>query len=206
MEKARSLFILVALLGGAAAGCNRTPADEQKQAMEAQSEANRDVQEANREAAEKTAEVRKDVNEKTAEIRKDYDKAVVEGNEKIQEAQQDAREKSAAAQANANETIRDANRNVVAADDTLRSWGQEKIDTLNNKIDDAKVKAEKAKPQVRAEFEAGIKDVQTKRDAIVTEFASVQTRTAADVDRFKGKVDAEIDRLKDRVDRLEKRL
>jgi dsDNA-specific endonuclease/ATPase MutS2 len=206
MDKTRGLFILVALLGGAAAGCNRTPADEQKQAVEAQTEANREIQEANRQAAEQTAEVRKDVNEKTAEIRKDYDKTVAEGNEKVQEAQQDARETAAAAQAKANEEIRDANRNVVAADDTLRSWGQERIDALNNKIDDARVKAEKAKPQVRAEFEAGIKDVQAKRDALVTEFASTDTRNTAEVDRFKGKIDAEIDRLKDRVDRLEKRL
>jgi hypothetical protein len=206
MDKTRSLFILVALIGGLGAGCNRTPADEQKQAVEAQSEANRDIHEANQQAAEKTAEVRKDVNEKTADIRKEYDKTVADGNEKVREAQQDAREKAAAAQANANEEIRDANRNVVAADDTLRSWGQERIDALNNKIDDARVKAEKAKPQARAEFEAGIKDVQAKRDAIVTQFASTDTRSSAEVDRFKGKVDAEIDRLKDRVDRLEKHL
>jgi uncharacterized protein YicC (UPF0701 family) len=206
MEKARTLFIVVALLGGSAVGCNRTPADEQNQAVEAQQEANKDIHEANREAAEHTAEVRKDVNEKTGEIRQEYDKAVAEGNEKIAEAKQDAREESAKAQAAANETIRDANRGIVAADDGLRVWGQEKVDDLNNKIDNARVKAEQAKPQVKAEVEAGLKDIQAKRDAIVTEFAAMDTRSEAAVDKFKTRVDAELDRLKDRVDRLERKL
>lgn len=205
MDKARSLFIIVALLGGAGA-CNRTPAEEQQNAVEAQNQANRDIHEANREAAEKTAEVRKDVNEKAAEIRKDYDKVVAEGNEKIAEAKQDARETAANAQAKANETIRDANRGVVSADDSLRTWGQEKIDSLNNRIDEARVKAEKAKPEARTQFEAGLKDVQEKRDAIVTEFASLDTKSAQTVDKFKNRVDAEIDRLKERVDRLENKL
>jgi hypothetical protein len=205
MDKARSLFIIVALLGGAAA-CNRSPAAEQQQAVEAQNEANQHINEVNREAADKTAEVRKDVNEKAAEVRKDYDKLVAEGNEKIAEAKQDAREEAANAQAKANESIRDANRGVVAADDNLRTWGQEKIDGLNNRIDETRVKAEKAKPEVKAEVEAGLKDVQAKRDAIVTEFASLDTKSAKTVDKFKDRVDTEIGRLKDRVDRLERRL
>jgi hypothetical protein len=208
MDKARSLFILVALLGGAGAGaaCNKTPADQQHEAVEAQNEANSKINEANREATEKTAEVRKDVNEKTADIRKDYDKTVAEGNEKIAEAKQDARETAANAQANANEKIRDANRGIVAADDNLRTWGQEKIDSLNNRIDETRVKAEKAKPEVKAEVEKGLQDVQAKRDAIVTEFASLDTKSEKTVDKFKDRVDTEIDRLKDRVDRLERRL
>ncbi|HKU44485.1 MAG TPA: hypothetical protein VJR89_40270 [Polyangiales bacterium] len=206
MDKARSLFILVALLGGSVTACNRTPADEQRQAVEAQNEANRDIQQANREAAEKTAEVRKDVNEKTADLRKEYDKTVAEGNEKVAEAQKDAREKAAEAQANANEDIRDANRNVISKDDSLRVWGQEKIDSLNNDIDQARVKAEKAAPKAKAEFETGIKDVQAKRDAIVSEFASVDNKSEAAVDKFKTRVDNEIDKLKERVDRLESKL
>jgi uncharacterized phage infection (PIP) family protein YhgE len=193
------------LLGGAGA-CNRTPAQEQQHAVEAQTEANREITEAQKEASEKTAEVRKDVNEKATDIKKDYDKVVADGNEKIEQAKQDARETAANAQAKANETIRDANRGVVAADDDLRTWGQEKIDGLNNRIDETRVKAEKAKPEVKAEVEAGLKDVQTKRDAIVTEFASLDTKSEKTVDKFKGRVDAEIDRLKDRVDRLERKL
>jgi hypothetical protein len=205
MDKARSLFILVALLGSAGA-CNRSPAEQQQSAIEAQNEANQKINEANREATEKTAEVRKDVNDKATEIRKDYDKVVAEGNEKVAEAKQDARETAASAQAKANETIREANRDVVAADDNLRTWGQEKIDGLNNKIDETRVKAEKAKPEIKAEVEAGLKDVQAKRDAIVTEFASLDTKSEKTVDKFKDKVDSEIGRLKDRVDRLERKL
>lgn len=207
MDKARSLFILVALIGGAGAGaCNRTPADQQQQAVEAQNQANQKITEANRDATEKTAEVRKDVNEKTAEARKDYDKTVADGNEKIAEAKQDARETAANAQAKANEKIRDANRGVVAADDKLRTWGQEKIDGLNNRIDETRVKAEKAKPEVKAEVEKGLADVQAKRDALVTEFASLDTKSEKTVDKFKDRVDNEIDKLKDRVDRLDRRL
>jgi chromosome segregation ATPase len=205
MDKARSLFIIVALLGGSAA-CNRTPAEQQQQAVEAQNEANQKINEAAREANEKTAEVRKDVNEKAAEVRKDYDKVIAEGNEKVAEAKQDARETAASAQAKANEEIREANRDIVAADDSLRTWGQEKIDGLNNAIDETRVKAEKAKPEVKAEVEAGLKDVQAKRDAIVTEFASLDTKSEKTVDKFKSRVDNEIDRLKDRVDRLERKL
>jgi hypothetical protein len=207
MDKARSLLILVALLGGGSVvACNRTPAEQQEHAVEAQNEANQKINEANHEAADKTAEVRKDVNEKTADARKDYDKVVADGNEKIAAAKQDARETAANAQAKANETIRDANRGVVAADDNLRTWGQEKIDSLNNRIDEARVKAEKAKTEVKAEVEKGLQDVQTKRDAIVTEFASLDTKSGKTVDKFKDRVDTEIDKLKDRVDRLERRL
>ena len=208
MDKARKLFIIVALLGAAGAGsaCNRTPAEEQRQAMEAQNEANRDIHEANREATERSAEIRQDTNERAAELRKDYDKTVAEGNEKIQEAQKGAREESAEAQAKANETIREANRGIVASDDTLREWGQERIDSLNTKIDEARVKAEKAEPKVRAEFEAGMKDVQAKRDAIVTEFAAVDTKSEQAVEKFKSRADNELDRLEDRVEKLEGRL
>jgi chromosome segregation ATPase len=205
MDKARSLFIIVALLGGSAA-CNRSPAEQQQQAVEAQNEANRKINEAQHEANEKTAEVRKDVNEKAAEVRKDYDKLVAEGNEKVAAAKQDARETAASEQAKANEKIREANRDVVAADDSLRTWGQEKIDGLNNAIDETRVKSEKAKPEVKAEVEAGLKDVQAKRDAIVTEFASLDTKSEKTVDKFKDRVDTEIDHLKQRVDRLERKL
>lgn len=206
MKKARSLIILAALLTGGLGACNRTPAEQQEKAVEAQNEANGKINDATREANEKVAEVRKDVNEKTADARKDYDKVVADGNEKVEEAKQDAREKAATAQADANEKIRDANRNIVAQDDKLRAWGQEKIDGLNNRIDETRVKAEKAKPDVKAEVEKGLADVQQKRDALVTEFASLDTKNEKTVDKFKDRVDTEIGRLKDRVDRLEKRM
>jgi len=206
MNKARSLIILAALLTGGTGACNRTPAEQQHEAVEAQNEANAKINDATREANEKVADVRKDVNEKTTDARKDYDKVVADGNQKIEEAKQDAREKAATAQADANEKIRDANRNIVAADDNLRDWGQKKIDSLNNRIDEARVKAEKAKPEVKAEVEKGLEDVQQKRDAIVTEFASLDTKNEKTVDKFKDRVDTEIDRLKDRVDKLERRL
>ena len=77
---------------------------------------------------------------------------------------------------------------------------------MNDKMDDVRAKAQAAKAETRVGVEAGLSDVEVKRDAIVGEFATVDTKTEKAVDNFKDKVDKRIDQLEDRVDTLGKKL
>ena len=88
MASVQRLLIIGALIGVSSVGCDKSPADSQQEAVEAQQEANRQINEAQREAAEKTAEVNKDVINSAAEARQEYQEAKQEGSEKIAEANQ----------------------------------------------------------------------------------------------------------------------
>jgi hypothetical protein len=206
MAKTRMLMIIAALGGASLGACNRQPDDANQKAVEAQNAANHEIAEAHRTADHDTADVKKNVADDVNAARGNYDKAVAEGNQKIENVHRDESQKVANAQAEANEKVRSANRDVSTENADLREWGQKKIDGLNDKIDDATAKAQKAAPQVRAEFQAGISDVQTKRDALIGQFASLDARHGDAVNHFKDRVSTQIDQLKDRVDRLEKRL
>jgi hypothetical protein len=109
-------------------------------------------------------------------------------------------------QAKANEKIREANVDMIADKAEVHVWGQKKIDGLNNMIDDARVKAQKAPPKAQASLEAGLKEVQTQRDGLTAELASVETEGAKKTAAFKTRLDSEVDRLKLRVEKLERSL
>jgi hypothetical protein len=205
MTRMQTILIMTALCVGSfgASACNRTPEDAHSDAVETQKEAARDIS-ANNQAAQKTIdEAQREAAKTAATETQKANQAVVGADKKIAEAQQEARHDNAEVQAKANEKIRAANIDVMGDKAEVRVWGQKLIDSLNAKIDDARVKAQKATAKTQAAFEVGMKDVQSKRDTLTTELASIQSQAADKVTAFKARLEAEVDRLKTRVTKLE---
>lgn len=166
-------------------GCDRTPVQAHKAGVEAQ-----------RKADEAKAEARKEVTEKIAEA----DRAV-------QRATDEARREAAEAQASANEKIRAANREITASTrNDVHNWAQEKLDSVDNMIDDANAKAQTAAPEAKAKFNDAIKDVKHEREVLQTEVIALEARAGESLDKTKEQFVARVDRLKDDIRNIEKSL
>jgi ElaB/YqjD/DUF883 family membrane-anchored ribosome-binding protein len=165
-------------------GCNRTPADAHDDAVEAQNSAN----------------------EKAAQARQAATDAVNDAKEKAATAVDDARKNAAEAQATANEKIRDANREIVKPATEVEAWGKEKLDAVDNLMDEATAKAQAAKPAAKAKFNGALVEVQKQRDELKTEFAALQARTGTELDKSKQAFSQRVDQVKDRIRDIQKSL
>lgn len=182
MNRIRTRWIITAL-GGVfvvTSACNREPnepSEPREQAAEVQKEASEEMRANNREAQQTT-----------------------------NEAQQQAREDNATIQAKANEEIRKANAALESEKVALVAWSQTKLDELNALIDAARVKAVKAPARLQASFEAGMKEVQAKRDELANEVASIKETGTTKATDFKNHMDTEVNRLRTRIEGLERAL
>jgi len=180
----RHLILCAAL---ALTACERSATEEQTKAQQAQ-----------READEKAAKAQKEADEKTA-------KAQREADEKAMKAQGEAAETANKQQAKANDEIREANQDVLKARNDLQERTQKSVAEIDHKIDQIKVKAEK-KPTKKTDFEAAMRDVDTKRAMLDSEIKALPSQTAQTLDSFKAKVEKDIDELKKSVNQAEHKL
>ena len=118
----------------------------------------------------------------------------------------DARKTAAQAQADANEKIREANREISKPASELEAWAQEKLDSVDNLIDDATAKAQAAEPAAKAKFHSAIQQVQKEREELGTELAALQKRAGAELDESKQAFNRRVDQVKDRIRDIEKSL
>ncbi|HEX7480884.1 MAG TPA: hypothetical protein VF331_23985 [Polyangiales bacterium] len=208
MNRLQSILIVLALCGGtfAMSACDRTPEQAHEQAVDTQHEAAQDIHDNNQKALHTIAEAEHEAAKTAATATRATDEAATEANKKVDEAKQQARADNAQVQATANKEIRADN--VVAEGDKsdLRLWGQKKLDGLSNMIDEARVNAQKAPAKVPANFEGGLKEVQTKRDELSTELASIETQGAQKSSAFKTRMNSEVDQLKTRIETLDRSL
>lgn len=181
----KTLLTIAALIAPSAMlGCNRTPADAHEEAVEAQNTAN----------------------EKAAEARQAATDAVNDAKEKANTAVDDARKNAAEAQAKANEKIRDANREIVKPASEVEAWGKEKLDSVDNMIDETTAKAQAAKPAAKAKFNGAMQEVQKQREELNSEFATLQTRNGDELDKSKQAFSQRVDQVKDRIRDIQKSL
>ena len=185
----RTLLLIGTMTAGFAGyGCNKSPAETQNEAIEAQRQADKTAAEAREEADKKNSET------------------MAEANKDVNKANDDAREKAAKARANANDKTREANQELAAKQGDLNQWGEKKLDEINSLIDDAKVKAQTAAPKARAQFNNAIRDVEVRRDAIKTDLASLGARADLTYDKAKDTINGRVDQLKDRIHQIERSL
>lgn len=208
MTRIHTILIMTALCGGSlgASACNRTPEQAHSDAVETQTAAARDIHQNDQEAQKTIDQAQREAAKTVAAAARKTDEAIVGADKKIAEAQQEAREDNAQVQAKANEKIREANVDVINDTAELRVWGQKKLDGLSNKIDEARVKAQKAPANALAGFEVGIKEVQSKRSELAAELTSIDAQGEKKATAFKARLDAEVDRLTKRVEKLEQSL
>jgi uncharacterized protein YPO0396 len=179
-------MVIGALVAGAGVGtaCDRTPKEAHEDAVEAQRE------------ADKT----------TMNAAKKADEAVNDATNDARAAAEKARTEAAEAQAKANEKIREANRDIVGKQDGVHDWAQTKIDDVNNLIDEARAKAQKANPAAKAKFNSTIDEVQAQRDQLQAELASLETKTGDQLDKNKAEFSDRFDRITDRIKSVQKSL
>jgi ElaB/YqjD/DUF883 family membrane-anchored ribosome-binding protein len=180
----KTLLVIAALIAPSAMGCNRTPSDAHEDAVEAQNKANAKAEEARQQAAD----------------------AVNNAKDKAATAVDDARKAAAQAQADANEKIRAANREIVKPATEVESWGKEKLDGVDNLIDDATAKAQTAKPAAKAKFNGAMQGVTKEREQLTTELASLGTRAGDELDKSKQAFSERVDHVKDRIRDIQKSL
>jgi len=170
-----SLFLL-------AAACEQSVKDQEVKAEQAQRQADDKAVKAQREATEKTMKAQNEADDKTAQ------------------ANAEARQDMAKGQAKANEEIRQANQDIVKQRNDYHVTTQKEVNEIDNKIDDLKVKAQKATPKGKTEFVDAMKMVDTKRAALDTDLRNIDTQVPQTFDSYRTKVDKEIDDLKKSID------
>jgi hypothetical protein len=173
--------------------CENSVKDEQVKAEQAQRQADDKAARAQKDFNDKAIKAQNEANEKTA-------KAQNEADEKIRKANEEARHDMAKGQANANEEIRSANQDIVKARNDYHASTQKEVNEIDNKIDDLKVKAQKAPAKPKADFTDAMKVVETKRSALDTDLRNIDTQAPQGFDSYKAKVDKEIDDLKKSID------
>jgi hypothetical protein len=176
-------------------GANAKIQEAKDDALKTQTEARSKMAGAQKEATKDVAAAQK-------EATKDVAAATQEAKTTVAEADQKARGEGAQAQANANVEIRKANQKATSETTDLRAWSQKKMDDLDNAIDAARAKEQTAAPKGRASFEAGMKAVEIRRDALRAEVASLETQTAKGMADFKDRLDKAGNQLKQRVSEL----
>jgi hypothetical protein len=151
-----------------------------------------------REAHDKASRAQGEAQEKAA-------KAQGEANEKAMEAQGEANREMAKGQAKANENIREANQDLLKAKSDYEVHTQKSVNDISNKIDQLKAKAQTAKPQAKEEFNLAMRDVETKRATLDTDFRALREQPQS-FDSLRAKVDREMVDLKKSVDVAQSKL
>lgn len=180
-----SLFLIPA--------CDNSVKNEEVKAQQAQREADEKAAKAQKEANEKMVKAQNEANEKAA-------KAQNEADEKIIKADEEARHDMAKGQAKANEEIRSANQDIVKKRNDYHASTRKEVSEIDNKIDDLKVKAQKATTKPKADFQDAMRVVDTKRAALDSELRNLETQAPQTFDSYRSKVDKQIDDLKKSID------
>ena len=165
-----------------AAACDKSAQEEQAKAEQAQREANEQSGKAARAAEQKAAQAQGEADDKSAR------------------ANEQAEREIAKAQAKANETIRNVHQDLLKDRNEFQVEVHKSVDQLDSRIDQLRVKAQKATAKARGDFEAAMKDVDDKRAAVASDLARLQGQTAESFDTFKTRVNKEIDDLKKSID------
>jgi hypothetical protein len=173
--------------------CENSAKDQSVKAEQAQRQADDKAAQAAKEANDKMVKAQNEANDKTA-------KAQNEADEKIVKADEEARHDIAKGQAKANEEIRQANQDIVKVRNDFHASTQKEVNEIDNKIDDLKVKAQKATNKPKPEFTDAMKTVDTKRAALDTDLRNIDTQAPHTFDSYRSKVDKQIDELKKSID------
>jgi hypothetical protein len=226
MTRTHTLVSTATLIVGLAMGCDRTPAEEQERAMEAQREANEQVGEARqaaaediRKAEEKAAaekqEAVRDMNEAAdMEAREvDRDREPVRGSdiqdeksEEIAEAKKELAEDKAAAEAEADETIAEVKEEIVEERRALREYGEAELRDVDKALTEIGNEAVEADPQVQRRTENQLTQLRSERDALMAEVAQIDTKNAKQLTPFRKNLEKRFEKLDERIEALRESL
>jgi hypothetical protein len=243
MTKTQKLVTAATLIVGLGMGCDRSPAEEQERAAEAQQEANEKIGEARQEAAQEIREANQERAEELNDrpvvvgdndgvndgvVDRDHDgvadrregmidrngdgiadREPVRGTEpqdeyrqKNAEAKKDLAEDKAEAQQEANETIADAKEQIAEDRRELIEWGNNELAELDKAISELTTEAREAEPPVQQRVDRSLQQLRNQRAALMNDVASIDTKPAAQLERFKKQLESKFEKMDDRVETL----
>lgn len=148
-------------------------ATEQKNAVTAQTEADKKIAAANNEAGQKVANAQADAKDKIAN-------AVGEADQKVASAQQEADKKVAAAK-----------ENFMKLREEYRHTTQTDLIELDRKVTELEGKAKKSAGRVKTDLQAKVKQLHAKREAFVEHLKVLDTESAVTWDETRARLGKE---------------
>jgi regulator of protease activity HflC (stomatin/prohibitin superfamily) len=137
------------------------------------------------------------------EAQEKANKAQAEANKDIAEANQEAKTKITSAQVEADKKIAEAQKNFATNVENYRHEMQGKVDTLDKKLADLEIKAKKSTGKTKANIEANLPTLRTRRDAFVNDLRTIETTSATSWDATKARLDKQWTDLKDAADKVD---
>jgi hypothetical protein len=141
--------------------------------------------------------------EKAADQQKKADEARAEADKKITNANNDATEKINAAQAEADKKVADAQASFLKTREDYRHDVTEDLVKVDKDIADLDAKAKTAKGKAKADIDAAMPNIRALRDAVTTEYRSLEMSSALTWDSSKARVDKAVDDLKKAIDKAD---
>jgi hypothetical protein len=140
---------------------------------------------------------------KAADEQKKADEARNEADKKIGEASNDAAEKINAARADADKKVAEAQADFLKLREDYRHKVTEDLVAVDKDIADLEAKAKTATGKTKAEIEAALPDIRSKRESVSSEYRSLEFASAVSWDNAKARVDKAYDDLKKAIDRAD---
>lgn len=137
------------------------------------------------------------------EAQQKADKAVNEANKEAAEARNEATTRITNAQVEADKKVAEAEKSFASTRENYRHDTQTKIDDLDKKIVDLDAKAKTATGKKKAELDANLPMIHTRRDAFVRNFQGISADTATTWDATKARLDKEWKDLHDLVGKVD---
>lgn len=140
---------------------------------------------------------------KAADEQKKADEARMEADKKVGEASNDAAEKINAARADADKKVAEAQADFLKMREDYRHKITEDLVSVDKDIADLEAKAKTATGKTKAEIEAALPDIRSKRESVSSEYRSLEFSSAVSWDNAKSRVDKAYDDLKKAIDRAD---
>ena len=141
--------------------------------------------------------------DKASDEQRKADQARTDANNKVTDANREATDKINAAQSDADKKVADAQASFLKMREDYRHKVNEDLVTVDKNIADLDAKEKTAKAKEKATIDAALPNIRSMREAVNTEYRSLDLSSAVTWDDAKGRVDKAIDDLKKAIDKAD---
>ena len=140
---------------------------------------------------------------KASDEQRKADEARTDADKKVTDANREATDKINAAQAEADKKVADAQASFLKLREDYRHKVTDDLVSVDKQIADLEAKAKTAKAKDKATIEAALPGIRAQRDAVTSEYRSLELASAITWDDAKGRVDKAVDDLKKAIDKVD---
>jgi predicted aminopeptidase len=140
---------------------------------------------------------------KAADEQRKADEARTDADNKVVDANREATEKINAAQAEADKKVADAQANFVKMREDYRHKVTEDLIKIDKDVAGLDAKVKTATGKAKAEIDSQLPSIRSLREAVSSEYRSLELSSALTWDDAKGRVDKAVDDLKKAIDKAD---